>query len=123
MIVYFNKKSKIIKKWGILTCLLMIGIYGLFVWSKIIKNDIVTMQIIHSKPVPIQQTKDTLLESVKSTAMTNSHGEYLFVASSRGKYYYPKTCSRAKSLSVKNVLYFKDKMSAEAAGYVAHSSC
>jgi hypothetical protein len=46
-----------------------------------------------------------------------------FVASKRGKYYYPSNCAKAKALSVNNMLYFKDKMSAEGAGFVAYLGC
>ncbi len=50
-------------------------------------------------------------------------GQYPFVASKRGVYYYPINCPKAQGLSSKNTLYFKDKIAAEDAGYKPNSSC
>jgi hypothetical protein len=123
MIVYFLKKSKIIVRVLILLSFLFIGLYSLFVWGQILKKQSSTIQILQSsmsRVLPIQSTIDT---KKQNTIINLKENEYLFVASSRGKYYYPKTCNRAKSLSPKNMLYFKDKITAEQAGYVAHSEC
>jgi hypothetical protein len=46
-----------------------------------------------------------------------------FVASKRGVYYYPVNCSKAKTLSIKNTLYFKDELEAKRAGYKPHLGC
>ena len=46
-----------------------------------------------------------------------------YVASSRGKYYYPDNCSLAKTLSPKNLLKFNTAKEAEDAGYILNSHC
>ena len=120
MIVYFFKKSKeIIKKWGIVLGWGIALTYGYFVWTQILLLEQKTLQIVRAQVVE----SVTVSKSDAQVKKEEEKGDYLFVASSRGKYYYPKNCSRAKSLSVQNMLYFKDKMSAEAAGYIAHSAC
>jgi hypothetical protein len=68
--------------------------------------------------------KSSVSESFVLTVETNVQDPNgAFIASKRGKYYYPKKCDRAKSLSTQNMLYFKDKMSAEAAGFKAFLGC
>jgi len=47
----------------------------------------------------------------------------LFVASSRGKYYYPVDCSLAQNLSEKNKIYFSTKEEAESRGYLQNTKC
>lgn len=47
----------------------------------------------------------------------------LFVASKKGKKYYPINCAGAKSLSESNRIYFKDAAEAEAKGYTISTSC
>lgn len=114
MIVYFSYKSKVGK--GILMGLsLCIYIYVLYIHAKILKLDIQTLQIISKNEVFIEEK-----EVDKEPEQGQNHQ---FVASSRGKYYYPINCSKGKSLSVKNMLYFKDKMSALAAGYIEYIGC
>jgi hypothetical protein len=120
MIVYFSEKSKkACRDGGIFVLLGVSALYCLFVWSKILKEDLVTIQIVRSEA--FFEVKD----AVKSEAFVEKgvEGEFAFVASKKGVYYYPINCSRAKILSVKNMLYFKDKMSAEQAGYKAYSGC
>lgn len=120
MIVYFFKKSKeIIKKWGIVAGVAVVLIYGYFVWTQILLKEHKTLQIIRGQVIE----SGPISKNDEQVDIEEAQGDYLYVASSRGKYYYPKSCSRAKSLSIKNMLYFKDKMSAEAAGYRAHSAC
>jgi len=63
----------------------------------------------------------TDLES--SLPFKESRGEGLFVASSRGKYYYPADCSLAKNLSEKNKIYFKTREEAESRGYIYNTRC
>ncbi|HRH31421.1 MAG TPA: hypothetical protein PK950_02025 [Candidatus Paceibacterota bacterium] len=46
-----------------------------------------------------------------------------FVASKKGKKYYPVDCAGAKSLSESNRIYFKDAAEAESKGYSLSSSC
>ena len=114
MIVYFWYKSKT-GKLLIGTGLSVMGIYCLFIYSKILKMNVQTIQIVQKKalPEPLAQQSSRYIQNT----------EYTFVASKRGKYYYPKKCDRVKSLSIQNMLYFKDKMSAEAAGFKAFLGC
>ncbi len=46
-----------------------------------------------------------------------------FVASSRGKYYYPAGCSLAKNLSPANLLNFETEQQAVDAGYIRQEKC
>jgi hypothetical protein len=64
-----------------------------------------------------------------STSLTNvaqgnqalESGAYM--ASKRGKKYYPSDCSAAKSIKEENRIYFDTPQKAEEAGYSASSSC
>lgn len=119
MILYFKEKSKnMYLKWGIFIVFDLIALYmilrGVF-WQ----NTLSTLQVIH----PNLEYSEKNTEQSPTDTPEVSKREYLYVASSRGTYYYPKDCAKAKVLSVKNMLYFKDKMSAQEAGYVPHTSC
>lgn len=46
-----------------------------------------------------------------------------FVASRRGKYYYPVTCDLAQSLSPSNLIYFDTEEKAMIAGYQRQTKC
>ena len=61
-------------------------------------------------------------ESAGSNQLTTK-GQSLFVASSRGKYYYPVDCSLAQNLSEKNKIYFSTKEEAESRGYIQNTKC
>ena len=54
---------------------------------------------------------------------TNTAGDGLYVASSRGKKYYPVDCPAAAGLSKKNLVYYKTAMDAEKAGKSLSTSC
>ncbi len=54
---------------------------------------------------------------------SNNNSNLPFVASSRGKKYYPVGCSAVKTLSQTNLVYFKDQAEAEAKGYSLSTSC
>ena len=60
-------------------------------------------------------TEDSLLNQEQT--------ENRFVASSRGKYYYPVNCSLANNLSEKNKIYFSSKEEAESRGYIYQTKC
>jgi hypothetical protein len=120
MIVYFFKKSKkYYKKWGIGACVgVLIGYMGViniqeYVYDKQTVQIIRNQELIDRGVLPLDVGSD----SVKHT------NDFLFVASKRGKYYYPINCKKAQGLSVKNMLYFKDNSSAEDAGYKLISGC
>ncbi len=54
---------------------------------------------------------------------TNQSSGLPFVASKKGKKYYPVGCPASKSLSKTNLIYFKDEIEAEAKGYSLSTSC
>lgn len=60
-------------------------------------------------------------QNTNSQEKQNKEGNY--VASRRGKKYYPAGCSAAKSLKPENLIYFQTTAAAEAAGYAPSSSC
>lgn len=64
-------------------------------------------------------------DSVENTSLTPQTGTQTgsFVASKKGKKYYPINCAGAKSLSESNRIYFKDAAEAEAKGYTISTSC
>lgn len=76
-------------------------------------------QVLDSQTVT--PTKTGALKIPVSAGVTGDKGS--FVASSRGKYYYPVSCSKARGLSEKNKLFFDTKEEAEAKGFKAHSDC
>jgi len=123
MIVYFWEKSKkTYIWWGSLLLCSLLGLYMFFVWNQIQNHSDQTLQVIRNAPsTPLFEVEG--VEKNPISTLNSLVGDYAFVASKRGKYYYPKACSKAKTLSIKNMLYFKDKMSAEAAGFIAYSGC
>lgn len=123
MIVYLTKKSKFILKYFYVVLGLGFILYIFFVFQKIQSSNIDTIQIIQNTERQNREETALLPPQTTEKVVSIQNEDYLFVASSKGKYYYPKNCSRAKTLSIQNMLYFKDKISAEMAGYVAHSAC
>ncbi len=120
MIVYFWEKSKKqYRKWGILTFVVLVELYLGYVWSNILLRQTSTLQLKRSETASF-----SILVGVEPVLAENVQlSENPYVASKKGKYYYPSNCSKAKALSVKNMLYYKDKMSAEAAGYKEYLQC
>jgi hypothetical protein len=120
MIVYFSKKSKeTYIRWGTGIVSTLIGIYIIFVWGRVLTQDVQTLQISRNS----SSKTENVLEKENSEPTKLQEGDYAFVASKKGQYYYPKTCNKAKTLSAKNMLYFKDKISAEGAGFKAYLGC
>lgn len=120
MIIYFWRKSKKhYKEWGIMTFVLMVELYMYFVWSQILVKNHTTLQILVQKNLIQEDIVARNGPNVENVQMKQS----AFVASKKGKYYYPSNCSKANSLSIANMLYYKNKTSAEAAGYLPYSGC
>ena len=69
----------------------------------------------------LTQNEDASVPSVKSTS-TESSGKN-FVASSRGKKYYPIGCPAGSNLKESNKIYFASREEAEKAGYALSSAC
>lgn len=106
-------KSKIIV---ILLIFLAFG-SGLIVGGKFLKRPSI---VINGNIVDIKDLKIDSNEKVNSNKVLESTG---FVASSRGKYYYPKGCSLAKNLSEANLLTFETEKEAIDAGYIKQEKC
>lgn len=120
MIVYFLKKSKKhYKKWGIRAIIYILISYMMYIGIQIKFYDQRTVQIIRKN----EQDKEVNFDKTNSFNNREQISDFLFVASKRGKYYYPIKCNKAQGLSPKNMLYFKDKTSAEDAGYKMISGC
>lgn len=80
-------------------------ILGLFYLIDLNENKESELFIYHNKqPINIEQTQNDSLRSQ-------------FVASSRGKYFYPVDCDLTKSLSDKNKIYFDTKEGAQKSGF------
>lgn len=75
----------------------------------------------------VMEISDNLSSLVSTTPNGVSQGQQSekgsYVASKRGKKYYPANCSAAKSLKPENLIYFQTAAAAEAAGYTPSSSC
>ena len=80
---------------------------------------IIGANIIARPPLIID--KRLIIPTLPSTTIQPS--SYPFVASKRGKYYYPINCSLAQQLSKQNKVYFKSKKEAEAKGYQFNQKC
>lgn len=87
---------------GFYLLFLTIGIF--FVWNKVLSKE--------EKIIIISESKQTEKEKIATSSSI-----FLFVASSRGKYYYQIDSNRANSLSEKNRIYFKSQEEAEKAGF------
>lgn len=120
MIVYFSKKSKnTLFVFCFTLGFLSTYAYGFFVYVQMHASSKNTIQI-----VPKGERGTTPFDQKGDSGATKTPSlEYLFVASKKGTYYYPISCSKARTLSVKNMLYFKDKMSAQGAGYKPYNGC
>jgi hypothetical protein len=114
MIVYFLTKSKAGR--GLLLGLgLVLAGYAQFVFIGGVSGHPQTLHIVKGN------VSETVFQPIG--VGETSAPQHPFVASKRGTYYYPSSCSRARTLSVKNMLYFKDISAAEAAGYKPYSGC
>lgn len=78
-----------------------------------------TEQKLIQIPSKVEVNLANAAESQKTLIPTNKQ----FVASKRGKKYYPTDCSSAQSIKVENKIYFNSSTEAEQAGYSASISC
>jgi len=84
---------------------------------------IIGANIISRPPMIIEKQ---LLLDIEKTSIKEENAEYRefsFVASSRGKYYYPIDCSLADTLKEENKIYFKTRQEAERGGYIYNIRC
>jgi len=84
---------------------------------------IIGANIISRPPLIIEKELITRIEEPTIKKITTEPKEFPFVASSRGKYYYPVDCSLANGLKEENRIYFKTQQEAENNGYVYNTRC
>ena len=68
-------------------------------------------------------TTAAVVNASQSTSTTDSSQKGDYVASSRGKKYYPVDCAAASSLKESNKIYFQTMEEAEGKGYTLSASC
>jgi hypothetical protein len=74
--------------------------------------------------VQVLQSVQTVAQIQEEKAVnTTNNSKRNFVASNRGKKYYPANCSAGKSIKEENRIYFETKEEAERKGYELSSSC
>lgn len=83
------------------------------------KNQFRENPIILEGVTPISE--ESILTPTTIKKSLNTFGDY--VASNRGKMYYPVDCPAANNLKEENKIYFKTSSAAEEAGYKRSSSC
>jgi len=109
-IFYFVKKNKLLL---IFSFLLISASFALGI--------IIGGQFFKRPPLIID--KDLILDLNQEEIFLNQKTEKGYVASLKGKYYYPIDCPLAKNLSEKNKIYFNSKEEAENNGYIYNNRC
>lgn len=84
---------------------------------------IIGANIISRPPITIEKQLITNVQDSIIEKTIIEYKEFQFVASSRGKYYYPIDCSLANGLKEENRIYFKTQQEAEESGYVYNTRC
>jgi len=112
-----TKIKKIVKKYKdfLLLSFLAILIFGFGFSLGIISGG----KFFGRSPIIIE--KDLLWGKEDFETKENQGEKY--VASKKGKYYYPINCPLANNLSESNKIYFFSKEEAEAQGYIYQSKC
>lgn len=85
-------------------------------------GDVVDMASF-KKYVAAKQASIKTVNITSTTLNINNLDINGFVASKRGKYYYPVTCDLAKNLSPSNLIYFDTEEKAIIAGYQRQTKC
>ncbi|MEN9921035.1 MAG: hypothetical protein RLZZ517_13 [Candidatus Parcubacteria bacterium] len=120
MIVYFSRKSKeVCLVWSSVALAVLVLVYLLYVAEMISIHKQSTIQIIRNT----SNFESRVGVEESNPQVSSLQDDFVFVASKKGVYYYPINCNKAQALSVKNMLYFKDKMTAEGAGYKPYLGC
>ncbi|MFA5230064.1 MAG: hypothetical protein WC422_01255 [Candidatus Paceibacterota bacterium] len=87
-----------------------------------IMGDVIDMDSF--KNYVVEKSINTKIVSTTTTTIDiNSLDVNGFVASRRGKYYYPVTCDLAKNLSPSNLIFFDTAEKATIAGYQRQTKC
>lgn len=84
---------------------------------------IIGANIISRPPITIEKQLITNVQDSIIEKTIIEYKEFQFVASSRGRYYYPIDCSLANGLKEENRIYFKTQQEAEESGYVYNTRC
>ena len=86
---------------------------------------IIGANILSRPPMIIEKelVLDLETELAEIETKNESPKEFPYVASSRGKYYYPVDCSLANTLKEENKIYFKTSQEAESRGYIYNTRC
>jgi len=84
---------------------------------------IIGANIISRPPITVEKQLITSAEDSTIEKIMIKPKEFSFVASSRGKYYYPIDCSLADGLKEENRIYFKTQQEAENKGYIYNTRC
>jgi hypothetical protein len=114
---YFVKEKWLLLLWICLGVSLIIAVFLLGIITG--KNAFRTEPIVLEGVTPVNSLN--LQANLVSVSQTAEEGEY--VASSRGRMYYPVSCKAANSLKPENKIYFKTATEAETAGYQRSASC
>lgn len=83
------------------------------------KNAFKTEPILLEGVTPV----DNLLLQANITSLNKTAENGAYVASSKGKMYYPVSCGSANNLKQENRIYFQTAIEAEAAGYKRSTAC
>jgi len=84
---------------------------------------IIGANIISRPSLIIEKELITSIEEPIIEKTITEHKEFPFVASSRGKYYYPVDCNLSDGLKKENRIYFKTQQEAENNGYIYNTRC
>jgi len=84
---------------------------------------IIGANIISRPPLIIEKELITSIGEHTIEKTITKPKEFPFVASSRGKYYYPVDCSLANGLKEENRIYFRTQQEAENNGYIYNTRC
>ncbi len=118
-----TKTSNFVKeKWGIL----LLGFVAISTITAVFLLGIITgKNVFRTDPIFLEgvtPVNDLSLQANLTSLTKNSeNGDY--VASNRGRMYYPTSCGAASSLKPENKIYFKTSLEAEAAGYKRSTAC
>lgn len=84
---------------------------------------IIGANIISRPPIIVEKQLITNIKESTIGEATIKPKEFPFVASSRGKYYYPVDCKLVNNLKEENKIYFKTQQEAENRGYIYNTRC
>jgi hypothetical protein len=114
---HFVKENGGILLLGLLVVSVIITVFLLGIITG--KNAFKTEPILLEGVTPV----DNLLLQANITSLNKTAENGAYVASSKGKMYYPVNCGAANNLKQENRIYFQTAIEAEAAGYKRSTAC